>query len=67
MHMSTCGRFVILETLHLDREVMSSLAAWSALYGVTIQDAVQIAILAFTDALLEQRLAAANEAGGTPS
>jgi hypothetical protein len=50
MRLSACGRFVVLETLHIDRKVLESLASWAAERGLRVQDAIQLAICAFNEA-----------------
>jgi len=49
MKLSPCGRFLVLDGLHIDREVLGALARWSDRRGLRIQDAVQLAILFFTE------------------
>lgn len=51
MKLSPCARFVVLDDLHIDREVFSALARWSDRRGLRVQDGVQLAILAFTEHL----------------
>ena len=51
MKLSTCGRFVVLETFHIDREVLGRLASWAEGKGMSPQDAVQLAVVAFVEAL----------------
>ncbi|MBK6514340.1 MAG: hypothetical protein IPG04_09530 [Polyangiaceae bacterium] len=53
MKLSACGRFVVLDDLHIDREVFSALRRWSERRGLRAQDAVQLAIVAFTETLLD--------------
>ena len=43
------GRFVVIDELHLDREVFEVLARWAADRGLRIQDAVQLALCAFNE------------------
>jgi hypothetical protein len=47
---STCGRFVVLDDLHVDRDVFEALAQWAAQHGLRIQDAIQLAVCSFNDA-----------------
>ena len=61
MHPSACGRFFVLDPLHVDRDVMMTLAAWASLNRLSIQDAVQLALVVFTDALLLQDAQAAGD------
>jgi hypothetical protein len=49
MKLSNCGRFVVLEALHLDREVLGLLAAWAEARGIGLQDAIQLAVVGFVD------------------
>jgi hypothetical protein len=58
MKLSTCGRFVVLETLHMDREVLGRLTSWAEGKGMSPQDAVQLAVVAFVEALPERALRA---------
>jgi hypothetical protein len=51
MHPTPCGRFFVLDPLHVGREVLSTLAAWATERHLSVQDAVQLAIVAFTEAL----------------
>jgi hypothetical protein len=46
---SACGRFVIIETLYVDRKVFDALARWAAEQGIGIQDAIQIALCSFNE------------------
>ena len=48
-NVSECGRFVVVEALHLDRDVFDALARWAADHGLRIQDAIQLAVCAFND------------------
>lgn len=52
--MSKCGRFVVIDQLHVDRNVFDLLANWAADRGVGIQDAIQLALCAFNDRAREQ-------------
>lgn len=49
MHPSPCGRFVVFSALHLDRELVAGLANWSEARGMTVQDAIQLAVAFFTE------------------
>ncbi|MDB4944543.1 MAG: hypothetical protein JWP97_4077 [Labilithrix sp.] len=49
MRLSACGRFIVLESLHIDRRVLEPLASWGARRGLRVQDAIQLAICAFND------------------
>ena len=51
MKLSTCGRFVVLETLHMDREVVGRLALWADDRGISLQDAIQLAVVGFVEAV----------------
>ena len=46
---SPCGRFIVLEGLHLDREVFESLASAASERGLRLQDAIQLAVCAFNE------------------
>lgn len=45
---SDCGRFVILEGLHLDRTLFASLERWAGEHGLRVEDAVQMAVWSLT-------------------
>ena len=47
--MSDCGRFVVVDGLHLDRNVFVSLSRWAGDRGLSIQDAIQLAVCALED------------------
>lgn len=49
---SLCGRFVMLDGLHLDRKVFEKLERWARERGIQVQDAVQLALCAFGDEAL---------------
>ena len=68
---SRCGRFVILDDLHIDRTTFESLSARASQIGLRLQDAMQIAICAFNedchameDGLIVTPLGAAALSGG---
>lgn len=46
---SLCGRFVMLDGVHLDRKVFERLEGWAHERGIQIQDAIQLALCAFND------------------
>lgn len=46
---SLCGRFVMLDGLHIDRKVFESLERWAKERGIQIQDAIQLALCAVGD------------------
>lgn len=48
---SLCGRFVMLDGLHLDRKVFEGLERWAEERGIQLQDAIQLAVCAFGDGL----------------
>lgn len=48
------GRFAVINGLHLDRSVVEALAAWAESRGLSIQDAIQIALCYFNDAIAER-------------
>jgi hypothetical protein len=50
MKLSPCARFVLLDGLYLDREAALSLAGWASRRGLALQDAIQLAVVAFVDA-----------------
>lgn len=45
---SGCGRFVVLEGVHLDRRVFDSFACWAEGRQLRVQDAIQLAMCAVT-------------------
>lgn len=48
-NLSECGRFVVIDALHLDRYVFEALARWATDRGLRMQDAIQLAVCAFND------------------
>jgi hypothetical protein len=46
---SACGRFVVLDGLHLDRNLFDSLVRWAAEHHLRIQDAIQFALCVFRE------------------
>jgi hypothetical protein len=50
---SACGRFAVLDGLHLDRNVFEFLTRWAAAHRFQIQDAIQLALCAFRDDTLD--------------
>lgn len=44
---SECGRFVVIDGLHVDRNVVEALARWATDHGLRIQDAIQLALCSF--------------------
>lgn len=55
MKHSVCGRFVVLDSLHIDRKVLGALASWAADRGLRVEDAIQLAICAFNDGAVPDR------------
>lgn len=49
MKLSVCGRFAVLDSLHIDRGVFESLQSWAVRHGLRSQDAIQLAICAFNE------------------
>jgi hypothetical protein len=49
VNVSECGRFVVIDGLHLDRSVFETLRRWAADRGVRIQDALQLAVCSFNE------------------
>ncbi len=47
--LSECGRFVVLNSLHLDRNIFETLARWAAEREIGVQDALQLALSNFND------------------
>lgn len=62
MKPSPCGRFLVLEALHLDSEILGALARWGERRGLRLQDAIQLAVVFFT----EHGVHASDEAGIAP-
>ncbi len=48
-NVSECGRFVVFEGLHLDRNVVEVLGRWATDRGLGIQDAIQLALCSFNE------------------
>jgi hypothetical protein len=46
---SPCGRFVVLDDLHIDRAVFDLLTSWASERDLRIQDAIQLALCTFWD------------------
>jgi hypothetical protein len=46
---SACGRFVVLDGLHLDRELFEALVRWAAERQLRLQDAIQLALCIFRE------------------
>jgi len=46
---SACGRFVVLDGLHLDRNLFQALVRWAAEHELRVQDAIQFALCIFRD------------------
>jgi hypothetical protein len=46
---SPCGRFVVLDDLHLDRAVFEVLTSWAQERELRIQDAIQLALCNLSD------------------
>ena len=58
--LSPCGRFAVVDALHLDRDVFDAMAHWAADHHLGIQDALQLALCAFIECVSEgSKLAAA--------
>ncbi len=51
---SACGRFVVLDGLHLDRDLFDALMRWAAKHKLHVQDAIQLALCIFRDASLDR-------------
>ena len=54
-HVSECGRFVVIDALHLDRTVVETLALWASNRALGIQDAIQLALCSFNERNAERR------------
>jgi hypothetical protein len=52
---SPCGRFIVLDGLHLDRVVFETLARWASKNHLRHQDAIQLAICAFNEGSARSR------------
>ena len=46
---SVCGRFIVLEGLHLDRVAFEEIERWASARRLRPQDAIQVAICAFNE------------------
>jgi hypothetical protein len=52
---SACGRFVVLDGLHLDRNLFDALMEWAAQHQLRIQDAIQLALCIFREGAVDGR------------
>jgi hypothetical protein len=50
---SSCGKFVELDELHIDRDVFETLARWATDHGLSIENAIQFALCCFNDSNAE--------------
>jgi hypothetical protein len=64
---SECGRFVVIDRLHLDRHVFEALARWATDRGLRMQDAIQLALCAFNERNNERNSPATRPETSTPS
>lgn len=55
MKLSSCGRFVVFESLYLDRRVVATLARWAAAHDLGLQDAIQLAVCTFNAGAPKER------------
>ena len=46
---SACGHFVVLDGLHLDRNLFESLVRWATERQLRVQDAIQLALCVFRE------------------
>lgn len=46
---SACGRFAVIDGLHIDRSLMDEFAGWAAEHALAPQDAIQLAIFGFLE------------------
>lgn len=53
MHPTPCGRFLVLYALHVDRDTLDALLRWAEPRGLSAQDAIQLAILHFTEHVVD--------------
>jgi hypothetical protein len=51
---SSCGRFVVLDGLHLDRNLFEALIRWATNHDLRIQDAIQFALCIFRDGAVDR-------------
>ncbi len=58
MTSSACGRFVVLDGLHLDRHVFETFEQCATSRGLRVQDAIQLALCAFSNGALAFRAGA---------
>ena len=54
---SPCGRFVVLDDLHLDRNLFEALMRWAAKHDLRVQDAIQFALCIFRDSSVDRNSA----------
>jgi hypothetical protein len=52
--LSPCGRFVVLDGLHLDRTLFEALSQWAAEHQLRLQDAIQLALCIFREGAADQ-------------
>lgn len=45
---SACGRYIVIDDLHLDRTVFEFLVQWAAERQLRVQDAIQLAVCALS-------------------
>ena len=72
---SPCGRFVVLDDLHLDRALFEPVRRWATEHGLRIQDAIQLALCTLAEGVAgstgaphaENVSAAPDTAAGAPS
>jgi hypothetical protein len=51
---SACGRFVVLDGLHLDRNLFEALTRWASEHELRIQDAIQLALCVFRESAVDR-------------
>jgi hypothetical protein len=57
---STSGRLVVLDGLHLNRYLFEALARWAADHDLRVEDAIQFALCIFRDGAVDRSRAARN-------
>jgi hypothetical protein len=60
---SPCGRFVVLDGLHLDRNLFDALMRWAAEHELRVQDAIQFALCIFRDGTVDRTRAGRTSRG----
>lgn len=62
---SACGRFVVLDGLHLDRNLFDALVQWAARHDLRLQDAIQLGLCVFRECAVDRKEAEGTELPAT--